>query len=118
VVGWIKTPLEAGDTSTTDHQLVALTYTGGWYRLGLPNKTSSAATASTSNPDASPLTASPPSVKSKSKKQHHPRSYSGSSFSRNDKGKEKEGSGSDREAKESRDCKLEEYRTFGRFDGW
>jgi len=116
VVGWITVPLEDGDTDSTDHQLVALTYTGGWYRLGLPNRTITATTPSAPRTNALPLTGSPPSVKSKSKKQHHPRSYSGSSFSRNDKGKEKEGS--EREGKESRDCKLEEYRKFGRFDGW
>lgn len=113
MVGWIQAPVEDVESNQVEHQLVALTYTGGWYRLGLPKKLSSAAVVPTSPIGASPLSASPPSVKSK---KHNPRSYSGSSFSKNDKGKEREGS--DKDGKESRDCKLEEYRKFGRWDGW
>lgn len=111
-VGWIQAPVEDGDSNQVEHQLIALTYTGGWYRLGLPNKVSSTTRIPTSA-GISPLSGSPPSVKS----MHHPRSVNGSSFSRsNNKGKEKEGTEKDR--KESRECRLEEYRKFGRWDGW
>jgi hypothetical protein len=45
-----------------------------------------------------------------------PRTSSSSSMiSRLDKGKDKE---REKEAKESRECSLQEYRRFGRWDGW
>ncbi|KAJ7638702.1 SVP1-like protein 2 [Roridomyces roridus] len=78
VVGWIEAPgTEEG--GPVEHQLVALTYAGGWYRLSLPQASSSKNAASTS------------------------------------KGKEKEKKDSDRP---SRNCVLQEFRRFGRVDGW
>ncbi|CAK5275706.1 unnamed protein product [Mycena citricolor] len=73
VVGWIEQP-RTPDDGAVEHQLVALTYAGGWYRLSLPKAVSQARN-------------SPPR-------------------------KEKEGE------KQSRKCVLEEYRRFGRWDGW
>ena len=111
MVGWIETPIPDGAEgrgSATEHQLVALTYTGGWYRLSLPG-------SGTSNtPPISPRTGpgSPP----KSVSTPRPRTSSSSSMvNRQDKGKDKE---KDKEGKESRECTLQEYRRFGRWDGW
>ena len=88
-----------------DYQLIALTFTGGWYRLSLPKIGGSLSTGLASG--------SPP----KSSLGHHTRSVSGSSATgRLEKGKEKE---KDREEKkDSRNCILQEYRRFGRWDGW
>ena len=117
-VGWIRHVssediTQPGSASTVEHQLIALTFNGGWYRLSVPRGTSSSSTPGASSRSAIPTSRSPPSVKSL----HipRPRSGSGSSFSsRADKGKGRE---SDRE-KESRDCVLQEFRRFGRWDGW
>lgn len=127
VVGWIQVPSEdqdeRGRALPAEHQLVALTYTGGWYRLSLPTSSSSSAAPPPHPPspvpppapslrDLGPLSTSPPSVKTISMAMARPRSSSGSSFgSRPDKGK-------DREEKPRRECILREYRRFGRWDGW
>ncbi|OCH90706.1 WD40 repeat-like protein [Obba rivulosa] len=111
VVGWIQSPLDDRE-DVQEYQLVALTYTGGWYRVSLPGTTASAST--TILPSArSPISASPPSVRAMSAAR--PRSTSGASFvSRPDKGKERE---RDKEGRD-RDCSLQEFRRFGRWDGW
>ena len=123
MVGWIQVSPEnqeePGRVLPVEHQLVALTYTGGWYRLSLPTSTSSSSSApppphvlAQPSPSRDPLSASPPSVKTLS--MVRPRSSSGSSFtSRPDKGKERE-----KEEKPGRECTLREYRRFGRWDGW
>lgn len=115
-VGWIKVASEdpAAPPDTTEYQLVALTFTGGWYRLALPKlagraKTSSAGPFGAGNmsvglPPRAPLASRAGSV-------------AGSSASRPDKGKEKERE-KDKGKKESRNCTLQEYRRFGRWDGW
>jgi hypothetical protein len=113
VVGWITVPKE-GDFSSqgpeVEHQLIALTYAGGWYRLSLPSLVTS-----TNAPSAAshlPVSGSPPTLTSMPR----PRTSSGSSMiGRFEKGKEKD---RDREGKESRHCVLQEYRRFGRWDGW
>ncbi|KAF8640063.1 hypothetical protein AX17_001304 [Amanita inopinata Kibby_2008] len=109
VVGWIryKNDKVADEGPADEYQLIALTYTGGWYRLCLPHHTDSAK-KSTGMSDSPPKRFSMP----------RPRTSSGSSsFSaRTDKGKEKE---TDKDVKSSRtQCKLEEYRRYGRWDGW
>ncbi|KAI1796273.1 WD40-repeat-containing domain protein [Ganoderma leucocontextum] len=127
VVGWIQVSpedqVEHGRALSVEHQLVALTYTGGWYRLSLPTSSSSSAAPASHSPspvpptapslrDPGPLSTSPPSVKTLSMAMTRPRSYSGSSFgSRPEKGKE-------REEKPGRECVLREFRRFGRWDGW
>ncbi|ETW84588.1 hypothetical protein HETIRDRAFT_382224 [Heterobasidion irregulare TC 32-1] len=117
-VGWIRHVssediTQPGSASTVEHQLIALTFNGGWYRLSVPRGVSSSSTPGASSRSAIPTSRSPPSVKSLH--MPRPRSGSGSSFSsRADKGKGRE---SDRE-KESRDCVLQEFRRFGRWDGW
>ena len=102
VVGWITIAAElAGDAP--EFQLVVLTYSGGWYRLALPPKGSRA---------SSPAAASPPKSPSVSR----PRTSSISSvasLSEKGKGKERE-----KERKGSRELVLQEYRKYGRWDGW
>ena len=110
VVGWISVssddPLQV--PSTPEYQLIALTFSGGWYRLSVPKVTSKAASYAPSGS----LSGSPP----KSPQTPYARSATGSSSTvRLDKGKEKE---RDKEKKESRNCTLQEYRRFGRWDGW
>lgn len=112
MVGWIETPVsDAGGGPGTEHQLVALTYTGGWYRLSLP-KGQAQNTPPASPSRGPPMAGSPP----KSFVMPRPRTASNSSIgSRLDKGKDRE---REKEVKESRDCALQEYRKFGRWDGW
>ncbi|KZT12813.1 uncharacterized protein LAESUDRAFT_719117 [Laetiporus sulphureus 93-53] len=121
VVGWIQAPSDRQEDTDQaplmEHQLIALTYTGGWYRLALPSSSASSARIPpfTSGSGAgAPISASTPSVKALS--MDHPRSSSGSSFvGRLDKGKDRE---RNKEGKESRECVLREFRRFGRWDGW
>lgn len=106
VVGWVETPIDngTGHGPKREHQLIALTYTGGWYRLSLPQY-SNVASSSTAAASGS----RPPSIA-------RPRTSSGSSVrSRSEKGKEKERDKGDKGASE---CVLQEFRRFGRWDGW
>lgn len=110
VVGWIDVSgdddLESERGPVPEYQLVALTYTGGWYRLSLPpvkgvvKDTASASATSLLRQATTP--------------QGYRRGSAGSTTSsrmeKPSKGKEKE--------KQSRDCVLEEYRKYGRWDGW
>ena len=92
-----------------EYQLVALTYSGGWYRLSLPQGTSNVPSSSTA---ASPLSTSPPKTSPLSR----PRTSSVSSIaSRVEKGKDRE---RDRDRKDNRELVLQEYRKYGRWDGW
>ncbi|TFK94689.1 hypothetical protein K466DRAFT_509062 [Polyporus arcularius HHB13444] len=128
VVGWIQVSaedqLQSGRSLPFEYQLVALTYTGGWYRLSLPKSSQTATASSPSTPSSyspapapsvtvqHPLSTSPPSVRTMPTQR--PRSTSGSSYTtRPDKGKERE-----REEKPGRECILREFRRFGRWDGW
>ncbi|GBE79745.1 SVP1-like protein [Sparassis crispa] len=120
VVGWIQAPSDnqedPGRGPLIEHQLIVLTYTGGWYRLSLPTSTSSATSSSVpiSSPISAAVSASPPIVRAMSAAR--PRSTSGSSFAgHSDKGKERE---QEKDGKDSRDCTLREFRRFGRWDGW
>ncbi|KAI0265191.1 WD40-repeat-containing domain protein [Gloeopeniophorella convolvens] len=115
-VGWIEAPAPApapnggrsapASTPTTNYELIALTYTGGWYRLSLPKKSSASST---------PAQANIPS--SGSVRSGRARSPSGSSVTagRTDKGK---GVARDADRKEGRACTLLEFRRFGSWDGW
>ena len=115
IVAWIDAPpedqMEAG--SDGPYQLLALTFTGGWYRLAIPVLGTQKRPGSGASHIGS-VSASPPKASSMHKGPG--RSVSGSStISRLDKGKERE---KDKEKKESRNCVLKEYRRFGRWDGW
>lgn len=113
VVGWMQGPpqdaLQPTGVRAPNYQLLALTFTGGWYRLALPKH------KNTGSPTLC-LSPSPGSPPKSSSSQRAPRSVSGSSTtSRVDKGKEKE---CDKEKKESSNCTLQEYLRYGRWDGW
>ena len=143
VVAWIQVPVEPQSLSPdakpgareerVEHQLIALTYTGGWYRLALPSSSSVTTTIPSSTPSYSPsiapsplpvsrtspaLSGSPPSARAMSGVR--PRSGSGESFgSRTEKGKERERDRErEAETKGGRECTLREFRKYGRWDGW
>ncbi|KZT66009.1 hypothetical protein DAEQUDRAFT_752308 [Daedalea quercina L-15889] len=118
VVGWIQTPPDDFDDPKgeppLEHQLVALTYTGGWYRLSLPKPSVSAAVPVRTSTSGTGTVASgsPPRPAPASR----PRSSSGSTFvGRLDKGKDVE---REKEGGASHACVLREFRRFGRWDGW
>lgn len=103
VVGWITVPTSTQE-SIHEYQLVALTYSGGWYRLSLPHK----------GPYAQPSNQIIESPKATSVvRQRTPSISSITSVSDKGKGKERE-----RERKDGRDLVLVEYRKYGRWDGW
>lgn len=106
VVGWVEAPTDGSSSrSDVEYQLIALTYTGGWYRLSLPIH-------GVSSFPSSPTSGSPPKLSSMARQ----RTSSGTSVaSRTEKGKEKE---REKEGKESTECVLQEFRRFGRWDGW
>ncbi|EIN10565.1 hypothetical protein PUNSTDRAFT_132652 [Punctularia strigosozonata HHB-11173 SS5] len=109
VVGWIEAPRE--DERKGEFQLIVLTYSGGWYRLSLPKSgTSGSGAHNQQRHPTSPMSSSPPSVKNFPGVRSRARSSSGSSARGRDKGKERE--------HEGRDCTLQEFRRFGRWDGW
>jgi hypothetical protein len=109
VVGWIAAPPTPG--APPEHQLVALTWTGGWYRLTLP--VSSTLPTPAGAPTRTPLSASPP-TRTPLLPPVPSRAASTVQSGRADKGKGKE-----REKDKSRSaCTLQEFRRFGRFDGW
>ncbi|KAI0091933.1 WD40-repeat-containing domain protein [Irpex rosettiformis] len=117
VIGWIQAPSDelGGPDKPTEmeYQLVALTYTGGWYRLAMPPST---VTTVPSDPGSPRVSSPPPHIRALS--QHRPRSSSGSSVTgRLDKGKGRERD-REKEGKERRECILKEFRRYGRWDGW
>jgi hypothetical protein len=103
-----------------EYQLVALTFTGGWYRLSLPNKdprdgaevedayrkSSQARAANRRSDGASSAgrTSSPQPGKMSKRQGDHVRQGESSSR-RNSEG-------------DTSKCQLEEFRRFGRWDGW
>ncbi|KAG8704465.1 hypothetical protein FRC09_003512 [Ceratobasidium sp. 395] len=118
-------------TPAMEYQLVALTYSGGWYRLSLPPIAGVISPAETrpatppgGRPGGSVLSSSPKDASVLSGTVT--RGKGAESGRVTDKGKEREGRGKgkgDSEVKEvkekqSRQCTLEEFRRFGRWDGW
>jgi WD repeat-containing protein 45 len=97
VVGWISTKQAVNESVSesspqSGYQILALTYSGGWFRLSLPSA------------DGQILASG---VSSSARESLGP---SGST-----KGKVAE---RDEPEKKIRSCKLEEFRRFGRWDGW
>ncbi|KAJ3810630.1 SVP1-like protein 2 [Lentinula lateritia] len=101
VVGWIGVPSESA-SAPSEYQLIALTYTGGWYRLSIPNTSSTISAPFSSSSPPRDLHGRSPSVSSTRSE----RGYS--------KGKEK-AKGSHSKASQ---CQLQEFRRYGRWDGW
>ncbi|KAF8558859.1 hypothetical protein OG21DRAFT_1404346 [Imleria badia] len=102
VVGWITVPSQLAGAAP-EFQLVVLTYSGGWYRLALPLKAS----------QASPHVAGPPPKSPSESRQRTSSISSVTSLPEKGKGKERE-----KERKGSRELVLQEYRKYGRWDGW
>lgn len=103
VVGWITIGPD-DSRAPSEFQLVVLTYSGGWYRLALPSKGTQPTPAMAGTPPRSP-TASRQRTSSVS-------SVTSLSTERG-KGKERE-----KDKKGSRELVLQEYRKYGRWDGW
>ena len=100
-VGWITVDSGLAE-AVPEFQLVVLTYSGGWYRLALPPKVSQALHVA-ALPQNSPSTTRPRTSSTSSV----------ASLPEKGKGKERE-----RERKGNRELILQEYRKYGRWDGW
>lgn len=132
-VAWIKVPVDdppaplpapsaqpsraikpTSKSPATEYQLVALTYSGGWYRLSLPP-----VAGSTSQPESRPGTPSGGRA-SGSVLSSSPNDVSvlsgATGRGRGGEGAAKEGK--EGKEKQSHQCVLEEFRRFGRWDGW
>jgi len=105
-----KDTLAASNPTVTgpEYQLIALTYSGGWYRLSLPGSTTSGSKGDLKNPPKSSRSMGAPSRVSM------PTGHKGSL---REEGKQRRASGEDRSSV-STSLHLEEFRRFGRFDGW
>lgn len=119
VVGWIEVPVQLSDGSTgSEYQLIALTHSGGWYRLALPAPSQVPALHVSTSPPSSPSTRKgAPSVHSSPVQEvRASRSPSVASSPVRDKGKEREGEPEKEHV--GRDCVLVEFRRYGQWDGW
>jgi len=134
-----------GDSRVLEWQLIALTYLGGWYRLSLPTKDREKKKESYSvgesvsggslnesfrtsvgidrpgrrafGHDVTPSPLRPGglgSIAYGSPPKASRRESSVSTSKKAEKGKDKDGE----KEKHNRDCILQEYRRFGRWDGW
>ncbi|CEL59707.1 WD repeat domain phosphoinositide-interacting protein 3 OS=Xenopus tropicalis GN=wdr45b PE=2 SV=1 [Rhizoctonia solani AG-1 IB] len=101
--------MPAGPEHPMNYQLVALTYSGGWYRLSLPPVAGTMLRSET-RPSTPSAGRSSGSVLSSSPNNN---SVSGAAV----RGRE-DAEGTEAKEKQSRRCILEEFRRFGRWDGW
>jgi len=100
-------PAASNPTVTApEYQLIALTYSGCWYRLSLPGSSSSGSKGDLRNPPKSSKSVGTPSRAS---------TPTGRKGSLREEAKQRRASG---EANVSTSLHLEEFRRFGRFDGW
>jgi hypothetical protein len=96
--------------------MIALTWAGGWYRLTLPGSSSAVTSTPPETLHRTPLGASPPTRTPLLPPQPTRPASTSASTSRPDKGK---GKAKDRDKdKDKSRCTLQEFRKFGRFDGW
>jgi hypothetical protein len=105
-----------------EYQLIALTFTGGWYRLSLSHPNEPADRAGTPEPYQGKKRPNPRPGESKTPTE---RSGSGSpqlaTKRLNDQRKHVDASkrrSSDAQISDTSSCHLEEFRRFGRWDGW
>ena len=105
-----KETLAASNPTVTapEYQLIALTYSGSWYRLSLPGSTTPGSKGDLKNlPKSSKSMGAPSRVSTPPGRQGSLREES----------KQRRTSGEDR-SNVSTSLHLEEFRRFGRFDGW
>lgn len=95
-------------TTAPEYQLIALTYSGSWYRLSLPGSTSPGSTGDLKNLPKSSKSVGTPSRAS---------TPTGHKGSLREEGKQRRASG-EVKSNVSSSLRLEEFRRFGRFDGW
>ncbi|KIM25202.1 hypothetical protein M408DRAFT_331305 [Serendipita vermifera MAFF 305830] len=116
----------AGVTSPSlpDYQLVALTFTGGWYRLSLPNQSEPTDRSSTPEPYQGSGGAKRSAPRQPESIAPSERTGSGSpqlatkrlaDQKRRDSSRRR---GSDAQVNDTNQCHLEEFRRYGRWDGW
>lgn len=105
-----KETLSASNATVTapQYQLIALTYSGSWYRLSLPGSTSPGSTGDLKNSPKSSRSVGTPTRAST------PTGYRGSL---REEAKQRRASG-EVKSNVSSSLLLEEFRRFGRFDGW
>ncbi|KAL5530414.1 HSV2 [Sanghuangporus sanghuang] len=115
--------------SPPEYQMIALTYSGGWYRIALPSSPSASAAAAAATSSISAAVARTSSLSAAGgsfRPSHRARSSSGltivtrrTATPRSYKGKGKESDERDKEKeKVGSECALLEFRRFGRWDGW
>lgn len=110
--------------SPPEYQMIALTYSGGWYRIALPTSPTASASA-VSRGTSLTRAASTSGASGSFRPSHRARSSSGSSIGtgrsgtpRTAKGKGKEKETDEKSEKVGSECTLQEFRRFGRWDGW
>ncbi|KAF8338727.1 WD40-repeat-containing domain protein [Cantharellus anzutake] len=145
VVGWIQVPVrveeEFVEEEVMQYQLLALTYSGCWYRLSIPSSSvtsslvSSAVSGTALTGQVPPLASPPPSIAGGAvpspKDTRHPHRTPSAPRSttslplpssarphRSSPTRGKKGEGNVDSEKRGRECVLEEFRRFGRWDGW
>ncbi|KAG9053176.1 hypothetical protein FS842_008557 [Serendipita sp. 407] len=106
-----SSPLSPQAPPEPEYQLVALTYTGGWYRLSLPRFTEPSERSGTPEPyqgQGRNNQGRTSAVPMDSSSQRSSDSKTSTSRRRN----------SDAQKMDSTSCQVEEFRRFGRWDGW
>jgi hypothetical protein len=99
-----------------EYQLVALTFTGGWYRLSLPNN-GAKDRAGTPEPYQGPTKSSHPAGRRSDNERRTGSPQLGGSRRSSEQKRTSPRRNSDAQD-ESGKCQLEEFRRFGRWDGW
>lgn len=122
IVGWVQVSPPSSETGSeagsglVEYQLVVLTFSGGWYRLSLPDSRSSASPTSANESSRAMHSASPP--RTPLSPRHRTSSIASSVVAGASTITGSSGKGKEREKKESTSCVLQEYRKYGRWDGW
>ncbi|KAG8825715.1 hypothetical protein FRC17_008559 [Serendipita sp. 399] len=108
-----SSPISPQSPPEPQYQLVALTYTGGWYRLSLPQS---------SEPNERAGTPEPYQGQSRNNQGRTSATITDSSSQRSvdsrTSGAKSRRRNSDAQRADSTTCQVEEFRRFGRWDGW
>ena len=106
----------AKPSSSPEYQLVALTFTGGWYRLSLPNNETKDR-AGTPEPYQGPSKSSQPTARRSDNQRRTDSPQLGGSRRSSEQKRASPRRNSDAQDDNGK-CQLEEFRRFGRWDGW